>query len=163
MTGFIYAMRSEDVVKIGWSKQPELRLSKVNSDTPTVVSLVGYVAATRAQEGELHCLLAPWRISNEWYRLTGPVAAFVNMLPQRFKSGGRQLKNVSSRSPLSAWRLDAGLTLDKAGKLFGIQKSHLCGIEKGLRKISPQKAREIEFITGIPAAVLRPDVFGARQ
>lgn len=163
MTGYVYAMRSEDIVKIGWSRDPEKRLSKVNSDTPTAVQLVGYIPATIAQEAELHRLLAPWRMSNEWYRLVGPVAAFVAMLPSRPKVGGRQLKDVSARSALSAWRLSAGLTLKQAGELLGLTKSHLCGIESGQRKLGPKKANEVSFITGVPAAELRPDVFGARQ
>jgi hypothetical protein len=161
MTGYVYAMRSEDIVKIGWSRDPEKRLSKVNSDTPTTVQLVGYVAATIAQEAELHRLFAPWRMSNEWYRLVGPVAAFVTLLPPRPKAGGRQLKDVSARSALSAWRLKSGLTLEQAGELLGITKSHMCGIESGARKIGPIKAAEVSFITGVPASELRPDVFRA--
>jgi hypothetical protein len=81
MTGFVYAIGDgEGRVKIGWSADPLRRLVKLRSDCPGEVKLLGVIEATKAQEAEAHELLAPWRVSGEWFRCEGPVAAFVGML-----------------------------------------------------------------------------------
>jgi DNA-binding transcriptional regulator YdaS (Cro superfamily) len=47
-----------------------------------------------------------------------------------------------------------------AAKLLGVSAPQLYRYETGQRAIAPRRAREIEKITGIPRAVLRPDIFG---
>jgi hypothetical protein len=83
MTGFLYAIgNDEGRVKIGWSADPAKRRSEIASDLPGKIELLGVIAATHEQEAEAHQLFEPWRISGEWYRLEGAVAAFVAMLPK---------------------------------------------------------------------------------
>ena len=92
MPGYCYAMISGQTVKIGWSSAPALRVSKVRSDTPADVRLVGFVESTVEQEREIHGLLAPFRVFGEWFRLEGAVVAFVDALR------GRGIKAASRRS-----------------------------------------------------------------
>jgi hypothetical protein len=83
MTGFLYAIGNDERrVKIGWSADPAKRRSEIASDLPGKIELLGVIAATHEQEAEAHQLFEPWRISGEWYRLEGAVAAFVAMLPK---------------------------------------------------------------------------------
>lgn len=82
MTGFIYAIGDgEGRVKLGWSANPIKRRAAIDCGCPSETTLLGFIPATRAHEAETHALLAPWRLSGEWFRLEGPVAAFVDMLP----------------------------------------------------------------------------------
>lgn len=82
MTGFVYAMATEDGrAKIGWSADPVRRLSKVNSDTATPARLAGAIPATKEQEAEILELLSPWRIHRSWHRNEGAVAVFISKLP----------------------------------------------------------------------------------
>lgn len=82
MTGFIYAIGDgEGRVKIGWSADPVKRRAAIDCGCPSETILLGFIPATRAHEAEAHELLAPWRLSGEWFRLQDLVAAFVDMLP----------------------------------------------------------------------------------
>lgn len=79
--GFIYAIQSGDLVKIGHSKNPEGRLSKINSDTSAPCRLIGYIPGTRADEDELHRRFARLRAHSEWFRKSGIVEEFLATVP----------------------------------------------------------------------------------
>ena len=99
MTGFVYAIGDGNgAVKIGWSADPIRRLSKIACDCPAAPKLLGLIEATQAQEYEAHRLLEPWCIRREWFRLEGPVLAFVEMLP---KPGPRGRKRTFSEVGVS--------------------------------------------------------------
>jgi DNA-binding XRE family transcriptional regulator len=84
MTGYVYAIQCGDAVKIGFSQNPRRRLRKVQTDAIAACSLLGCVEATTAQEAELHGLLAPARISGEWFSLASElVGAFVQLVSGR--------------------------------------------------------------------------------
>jgi DNA-binding transcriptional regulator YdaS (Cro superfamily) len=64
---------------------------------------------------------------------------------------------------LRNWRL--GLpnpTLEAAAAMLGISGAQMSRYEHGLRQIPARRAAEFETITGIPRAVLRPDIFGSQ-
>jgi hypothetical protein len=81
MTGFVYAIQADDAVKIGWASDPVRRLSELNVGSPNKHRLIGFVAATKSQERELHLLLSRWRIRGEWFRLVDAVEHFAKLLP----------------------------------------------------------------------------------
>lgn len=62
--------------------------------------------------------------------------------------------------PLKAWRdrQDPPLTLDEAAKQFGVAKSTVSRWETGARDLEEDYLRSVSEKTGIPAAVLRPDL-----
>jgi DNA-binding transcriptional regulator YdaS (Cro superfamily) len=63
--------------------------------------------------------------------------------------------------PFSAYRSQNKLTLAGLGERVGLTKSAVCDVEAGRRRVSPEKAKEIEAATGIPRHVLRPDLWEA--
>lgn len=61
---------------------------------------------------------------------------------------------------LHDWRMSLPTpTLAAAARLLGISESQMSRYEAGLRQVAPERVVEFEKITGIPRAVLRPDVF----
>lgn len=48
-----------------------------------------------------------------------------------------------------------------AGQLLGVVASTMLRYENGERRVPATKVRAISAITGIPAEILRPDIFGA--
>ena len=133
MTGYVYAMVSGDKVKFGWSMKPQLRVSKVRSDTPSQVSLVGYVAGTREQESEIHSLLKPWHVFGEWFFLSDPVRKVVAL----FDGLGVDdpILIMSNCHPLRRYRLENKITLCSLGDAIGVRQSFISKIE--LRQAQP--------------------------
>jgi DNA-binding transcriptional regulator YiaG len=60
------------------------------------------------------------------------------------------------REALSLSRADLARKLETS-------RANVTRWEEGTRKPSPQKTQQIEAVTGIPRAMLRPDLFGAAQ
>ncbi len=156
MSGFVYAIGDETGrVKIGWSSDPLRRLTKIRSDCSFPVSLLGVVSATRAQEGEVHALLKPWRINREWFRCEGPVRAFISMLR---KPRPEVVEPEIGAHPLRLWRFKVGLSLEQLANLLGTTKVIIWRWETGERKIGYASLPEVVRKTGISAAQLRPDL-----
>jgi transcriptional regulator with XRE-family HTH domain len=59
--------------------------------------------------------------------------------------------------PILNYRKDNGLTLEEFGNLFGVDKSTVLRWESG--RAPAERVVEIERVTGIPRADLRPDLY----
>ena len=65
--------------------------------------------------------------------------------------------------PLRSYRAVHGLSCSDLAKKLGIAEPTLRSFENGNRKVSAELAVEIERITGITRAAVRPDIFGPTQ
>ena len=83
MSGFVYFVRCQDRVKIGYSEDPVKRLSKINTDAPYPCDLVGYVSVDDFPERELHERFAGLRVHGEWFAPSPDLEAFVVSLVGR--------------------------------------------------------------------------------
>jgi len=155
MIGFVYAIGDETGrVKIGWSGDPLRRLNKIGSDCSSVVTLLGLIPATQAQETEIQGLLKPWKVNREWFRLEGPVESFVDMLPRPEPRSVDLHPNVN---PLRAYRADQKVTLEQLADMFGVNKTTVLRLEEG--QIPAERVLAVSKKTGIPPYTLRPDLY----
>ncbi len=67
---------------------------------------------------------------------------------------------ASMNSPLTKYRADRGLTLEHLAAQFNVNKSTIMRWEHGEVPVPANRLIEIESVTGIPRAELRPDIFG---
>lgn len=151
MNGFVYAIGDGHQVKIGWSTNPLRRLGAIRTGCPVDATLLGIVAATRAQEREVQTLMDPWRIRAEWFRLEGPVVAFVGMLSKPVPRVAYSRTVSNGDRPLRIWRKENGLRLIEAASEIGTTAPHLCKIELGQRIPSAPLLARILDITGLAA------------
>lgn len=79
----VYAIRGAGLVKIGRAVAPELRLDALQSGSPVMLELVGYVAGGHKHERELHDRFREYRSHGEWFREEGEVSEWV----ERVRSG----------------------------------------------------------------------------
>lgn len=145
MTGYVYAIRCGDVVKLGWSKNPRRRFTMLVTGNPGECVLVGAISATIEQEQELHRLLSAHRVRREWFREAGPVAAFVSMLPPV----SRQAPIVGDVNdhPLAVYRRQHGLTLKDFADMIGVKSPAVCRWETGSRFPRPDQIARISAVT----------------
>ena len=78
--GFVYAIKCEDYVKIGWSKTVQRRLNQISANNPFPVELLGCSPGTVGDEHELHLLLGITRVKGEWFGRTPFVKEVVRHL-----------------------------------------------------------------------------------
>lgn len=160
MSGFIYAVGDgEGRVKIGWSGDPFKRLVKIRSDCPGNIRLLGLIDGTRQQEAELHALFGPWNVTREWFRLEGPVAAFVDLMPKPKPRVARS--KDENPHPLAIWRKQNGQSMESLSEAVGVDRLSIWRWEN--RKRMPQCSlwAKIEAVTGVTPADLATAYNGA--
>lgn len=80
--GWLYVIRSGDAIKIGFTSAcPHKRTKALQTGSPTPLRLIGIKWATKAEEREMHRLLAAYRVQGEWFDINGlPVGFLVDRL-----------------------------------------------------------------------------------
>lgn len=157
--GFVYVVACGNRVKIGFSIDPVNRLVKMQSDSPSLCVLLGEVRSTFRQELELHKILKPYKVSGEWYpRGVAAIEYLIGCLkPSRERRTAIALTKRPLRHPIHAYRRARGMTLSDFGAEIGVHKACVSKWERfGLPS---ERIIQIESLTGIPRAKLRPDLF----
>ena len=90
---FIYAIinRHDNVVKIGFSNDPQKRLSQLQTGTVHQLEILMTFAADSAVEKEIHDKLSKYRKSGEWFENTPEVfSVFHNHMVMAYPSKSYQ-------------------------------------------------------------------------
>lgn len=83
MTGFIYAIRCGEFVKIGYATNPWKRRLQIRLCNPYPCDMLGFSPGALVDEKSLHSKFAAYHHRGEWFRLEGLVAEFVAGLENR--------------------------------------------------------------------------------
>lgn len=77
--GYVYVVGNEtgEYVKIGWSTQIQQRLVTLQSYIPTELKVYALIPGTRVIETSLHEQFSALRAKGEWFKLEGPLLAWV--------------------------------------------------------------------------------------
>lgn len=79
--GFVYAIKCQQFVKIGWSKTVQRRFNQISANNPHEVELLGYAPGTQGDERFIQMLLwKPYRQKGEWFRYEKLVVEVVENL-----------------------------------------------------------------------------------
>lgn len=118
MTGYVYAVGADDLVKIGWSGNPKRRFESIRTGNAGHCRLLGYIPATMAQEQELHKLLEPWRVRREWFTRSPAVEYFLARLTPPIAPPSR--RNAAQGNLIQQRRIAAGMTRKRLGEQIGV-------------------------------------------
>ena len=160
MSGFVYFIRCLDAVKIGYSGNPEGRLSKINTDNPNVCSLIGVVDADKYPERFLHDKFRSHLMDGEWYRYSDEIRDFVESNSQyrdnrkEAEMLSRMAKATSPMEKFTAYISRHG-NLTRVALALGITPSAV----KQWSRVPAERVVEVEKATGIPREQLRPDLY----
>jgi hypothetical protein len=159
MTGYVYAIESGGFIKIGFSRNPDKRFSKIASDTPLPCVLLGYWPATIADELAIHDQFHSIRKHGEWFASTETLLGFVadHVVASVRKS---RFDINADDSALARWRKGEGRSAEKAAEMAGVTVAMWSRFETGARRIPAERVIEFETLTGVSRHNLRPDVFG---
>lgn len=154
MTGYIYAVRCGDYVKIGWSKRPEKRASKINSDNPLPCQLLGYFEGTRQEEADVHQRLAAHHSHSEWFFYRTAVAEWCEKLPaanicRKNVTSGQPIEAPEGAHPLLRYRFDNGVTVRELAQRLGTTTASVSRWENGPTLPRRRHWRRIQEITGV--------------
>lgn len=164
MSGFVYFIRCRDRIKIGFSKNPAKRLTKINADAPYPCELLGSADADVHSEKSIHEQFAVSRVHSEWFLVTDGLLGFIRevsvwdpiLVGDKFSRA-----DLSKFTGIKAWRYRNRMTLVDAAKKIGVTAGFLSRVESGAYRFAAERVRSVSAVTGLPPHVLRPDVFGA--
>lgn len=142
MTGYVYAIASGDLVKIGWSTNPQKRFSKIASDNGADCDLLGYISGTRDDESEIHQRFAANRVRGEWFARDHEIDSFI----REFSRPERVVPD--DWHPLKRWRKENSITLVQFAEIVGVDHSSLSRTERGAQHLSWDAMRKIYAATG---------------
>jgi len=96
--GYVYCFRekegAERYVKIGYSVNPEKRITEVQTGNPRILEIVGYFPGTEADERALHRQFAPSNKLQEWFR---PTPALLSKFTKPAARSGGQPKEAATK------------------------------------------------------------------
>lgn len=136
---------STGAIKIGISRNPWRRITKMQSDCPGELSLLATLAGGRDEEEALHTRFAEARIRGEWYSPTAELLDLVGSLPTPARPG--KVKTAANSPTLLA-------------AAVGISIAHASNILAGHTKPRVPLALRIYDATGLllgALAKLSPD------
>jgi hypothetical protein len=76
----IYVLRSDNLVKIGFSDGLRKRVRSIIAAVPVPVEFVGHMPGDRAVEKHFHTRFAAYRFSGEWFKETEEMRAIFSAL-----------------------------------------------------------------------------------
>jgi hypothetical protein len=82
MTGYVYAIECDDLIKVGFSHSPVKRLKQLQTGSSKAYRLIGYARGTKVHEQELHTLAAAEGFRGEWFRKGRVISLFLEHLPK---------------------------------------------------------------------------------
>ena len=142
MTGYVYAIRSGDRIKIGWSKNPWMRLVKICSDSPHQATLIGCTEGDRLVEASYHSHWAQFRVHGEWFDCHPSIMDIVSRWPLD------RPKKRPVGSKLHIWRKQNGLTLAELGNALGLEASFVSRMERYINYPSVAVYLRLRELTG---------------
>ncbi|MHA6684466.1 Cro/CI family transcriptional regulator [Mesorhizobium sp. A556] len=152
MMGFVYAVECGQRIKIGFSNQPELRFSKIASDAPFPCRLLGYWRGSRADEIAVHRKFSELRVHGEWFASTETLLDFIT---------GMRVDTPPMRSSAQPVEF-CGVLVPRGTKSRLAEALNITpGAIAQWKQVPPDRAIDVERVTGISRHLLRPDVFGA--
>ena len=155
MTGFVYAIESGDLIKVGYSTNPPLRLTKLQSAIKAPCRLLGYIPATAADEREIHRALKGDCFRGEWFHRGSLVSHFLSTItPYQKPEKKRRL------SKLATYMEAQGLNdADMAARIGHCSAAAVDKWRRGLRVPRPEQMRRIQEATA--GCVMANDFFAA--
>lgn len=77
-TGWVYFIRADERVKIGYAKNYKSRIRELQTGCPHKLVLLAAVEAKPAVERELHQKFAAQRVQGEWFHLDGDLSKYLD-------------------------------------------------------------------------------------
>lgn len=151
--GWIYALKVENYIKIGWSQFPKPRLDSARAMSPFPVEIVGVKDGTIRHELEIHKDLSGSSIRGEWFLIDKSVKRFLKTL-RPFDGADRFL-----HTPLDRARMTMGGSIP-LGRAIGHPNPEKVLVWK---RAPSEYVKRIEKVSGVPRSELRPDLYPPRR
>lgn len=150
MNGFVYAIRCEGFIKIGWSRNPKGRLRTAQTMNPLPCTLLGfYPADEKTEELALHARFADLRHgASEWFRAEGDLLEWA-----------ANLVVPGADDALATYFAGERGRRTRLAESLGVTPSTI----SQWQEVPVEKVVAVEAATGISRTDLRPDIFEAAQ
>jgi DNA-binding XRE family transcriptional regulator len=134
------------LIKIGYAQRPWVRLSKMQSDSPGVLTIIALEDGGLEREVELHRQFAGHRERGEWFRPDPAILDYAKQL-------GAVARPRKTGKSVAFW----GMTDEALSKKVSVHRATLTKIRQGRHSPTPATAIQIQRAIGMSAIKL---VFG---
>lgn len=173
MKSLIYFVQVEGggPIKIGFTEgDPRIRMSKLQSDCPWPVQLLGAVAGDVTKEAEYHRRFDAHRIQSHWFNPVDKILAAIREALSSDSAWAPPGRSPAKRTakyphPLCSYVVEY-TTQAKFARDVHCSESHLSLVLKGERGVSIELAKRISKATGgaVPIrALVAPEIAGLMQ
>jgi hypothetical protein len=76
--GYVYVVRFQKYVKIGFSRSPDTRIKMIRASLPEPIKVVSIQPGSEVDERFTHRAFAAYRQHQDWFREEGELAAWIN-------------------------------------------------------------------------------------
>jgi transcriptional regulator with XRE-family HTH domain len=143
----IYFIESQGLVKIGFSMEPSLRVSKVQSDSPYPCKLIGAMPGSREDEMMVQQRFQRLRYRGEWFRLDHELRSFIDQHP--VIRDVRAKDKPEPTDPISRWMWLNNSTDRHLGSLMGVSQTQVNRVRRGKSDPSCDFLRALFEKTGV--------------
>lgn len=139
MMGNIYFIKpkGDEYMKVGYTSDVSRRLAELQAANPRKLRIIAVVPGTQKLEAAFHTVLAPYRTTGEWFKITGDVRKLLILLEAGARPDGvSSLRALMEFDNTAAWVNEPGADkvarksalpyilarLKKKGLTFGFEK-----------------------------------------
>jgi hypothetical protein len=95
---FVYFIRSENFVKVGWATALDTRFNNCQINNPHPVELMAFFRGGREEEACLHACFSPYHHRGEWFVYADPIQELVGLI--------KGLDPIEARIAAGQWYFD---------------------------------------------------------
>lgn len=157
MTGFLYAVASGGRVKIGFSRNPWGRFSKISSDAPAECSFLGCWPGSLDDESAAHGRFSHLRAHGEWFEVADDLIDFIKSRAIALPRPGRS-RIIEGAHPLTEYAARTGRSFTDIAKRAGVSRMTLYRLVRGEQNARISLLEQISAATDfeVPASDFLP-------
>lgn len=145
----IYAVECGGRIKLGYSKIPRFRFSKIASDSPFPCEFLGQWEGSQEDEAALHERFSSHRCYREWFSASAEIRACISAHAVVPETMGTRFLVKETDAPLAAWRKAQNLTMEAAAQQVGVSTTCWWKWETKEQRVPFKKLNAVAKLTGL--------------
>lgn len=128
----VYFIKCQEYIKIGYSNNPNDRISQLQTSIPYKLQVVSIIMGTMHDEKKLHKLFKEHHVRGEWFRVSIEILEYIESkknLMWNYGYDDPDELDIYELNPLKALRVSRGFSMEDVAEKMGVTKQSYCEAE----------------------------------